>query len=68
MWDCVKDSAFKDIKMLIAFAGTLAYFDTNRERNTGGHDNSKYDLSAVLLQDSKPVAYASKSLTPTEQE
>ena len=28
MWDCAKDSAFKN--MLIASAGTLAYFDTNK--------------------------------------
>lgn len=31
-------------------------------------DASKHDLGAVLLQDSKPVGYASKTLTPTEQE
>ena len=30
VWDCAKYSAFKDTKMLTAFAGTLAYFDTNK--------------------------------------
>lgn len=30
MWDCAKDSSFKDMKMLIASAGTLGYFDTNK--------------------------------------
>ena len=30
VWDCAKDSSFKDMKMLIASAGTLGYFDTNK--------------------------------------
>ena len=67
VWDCAKDSAFKDTKMLTAFAGTLACFDTNKSVAMEV-DAYKHDLGAVLLQDSKPVGYASKSLTPTEQE
>ena len=53
--------------MLIASAGTLAFFDTNKSV-TLEVDNSKRDLGAVLLGYSKPVAYASKSLSPSEQE
>ena len=67
MWEYAKDSAFKDMKMLIASAGTLAFFDTNKSV-TLEVDNSKRDLGAVLLGYSKPVAYASKSLSPSEQE
>ena len=54
-------------KGLIASTGTLAYFGTNKSVILEV-DASKHGLGAVLLQDSKPVAYASKSLTPTEQE
>ena len=62
-----QDSAFKDMKMLIASAGTLAYFDTNKSV-TLEVDVSQHGLGAVLIQDRKPVAYASKSLNPSEQE
>lgn len=56
------------MKMLIASAGTLAYFDANKSV-TLEVDASQHGLGAVLLQDSSPpVAYASKSLNPTEQE
>ena len=55
------------MKMLIASAGTLAYFDTNKSVALEV-DASQHGLGAVLLQDRKPVAYASKSLNPTEQE
>ena len=55
------------MRMVIASAGTLDYFDTNKYV-TLKVDNSKPDLGAVLLGHSKPVAYASKSLSPTEQE
>lgn len=49
VWDCAKDSAFKDTKMLTAFAGTLAYLDTNKSVAMEV-DASKHDLGAVLLQ------------------
>ena len=45
-WDCAKDSAFKDMKMLIASAGTLDYFHTNISV-TLEVDSSKHDQGAV---------------------
>ena len=44
MWDWAKDSAGKDIKMLIASAGT--YFDANKSV-TLEVDASKHNIGAV---------------------
>lgn len=43
----------------------LAFFDTSKDL-TLQVDASKYGLDAVLLQEGKPLAYASKSLTDSE--
>ena len=55
------------MKQLITSAGTLAYYDVNKEI-TLEVDASKHCLGAVLLQEGKPVAYASNSLSPTEED
>lgn len=44
----------------------LAYFDPQKEPQLQV-DASKSGLGAVMLQDGKPVAYASKSLNSTEK-
>ncbi|KAI2664016.1 Retrovirus-related Pol polyprotein [Labeo rohita] len=44
----------------------LSYYDHSKELHLQV-DTSKSGLGTVLLQDSKPVANASKSLTPTEE-
>ena len=44
----------------------LAYFDQSKT-STIQSDASKKGLGAVLLQDNKPVIYASRALTETEQ-
>ena len=54
------------MKQLITSAGTLAYYDVNKEI-TPEVDASKHGLGAILWQEGKPVAYASKSLSPTEE-
>lgn len=43
----------------------LAYYDANKELRLQVN-TSKYGLGAVLMQDGHPIAYASKTLTPTE--
>ena len=55
-------TAFKKIKeLIIQDPGlVLAYYDPSRELRLQV-DISKYGLGAVLLQDRKPIAYASKS-------
>ena len=46
-------------------APVLKYFDPSKA-STIQADASKHGLGACLLQQGKPVAYASRSLTPTE--
>ena len=55
------------MKLLITSAGTLAYYDV-KEEVTLGVDAFKHGLGAVLMQEGKPVAYASKSLRLAEQD
>ena len=44
----------------------LTYFDRSKA-NTIQSEASKKGLGAVLIQDDKPVIYASRALTETEQ-
>ena len=57
------DVAFQKIKNQISKDVCLRYFDTTKEVVLQV-DASQVGLGAVLLQDGKPVAYASKALTP----
>ncbi|KAK3563461.1 hypothetical protein QTP86_028882 [Hemibagrus guttatus] len=58
------DRAFNRIKELLKCepGPVLAYFDPLKELRLQV-DASKYGLGAVLLQDERPIAYASKSLS-----
>ena len=56
--------AFSTIKSLKCKTTTLAYFDTNKD-SVLQVDSSHKGLGAVLMQDSRPIAFASKSLTDT---
>ena len=53
------------MKEAITAASTLAYFDSSKPV-TIQTDASKRGIGATLLQNGRPVAYASKSLTETE--
>ena len=65
VWEQAQQNAFDKIKDVITKEPVLAYFDYNKPI-TIQTDASKYGLGCVLLQDGKPVCFASKSLTPTE--
>ena len=67
VWDCIQQTAHDKMKLLITSAGTLAYYDV-KEEVTLGVDAFKHGLGAVLMQEGKPVAYASKSLSLAEQD
>ena len=63
-------TAFTSLKRALSSAPVLAMYDPNRDTKVSA-DASSYGLGGVLLQkweeEWRPVAYASQSLTPTEQ-
>ncbi|XP_062407956.1 olfactory receptor 2G3-like [Sardina pilchardus] len=63
VWDANHDKAFQDMKNLITQhpGPVLSYFDPQKELRLQV-DASKSGLGAVMLQEEKPIAYASKSL------
>ena len=67
-WTPSTDAAFHHLKQWICntlLKTTLAYYDRTKpvEVHT---DASEYGLGAALIQHNKPVAFASKTLTPVE--
>ena len=65
-WELEQQDAFKAIKQVIMTLPVLAYFDKHK-KHAIQCDASKKGLGAVLLQESKPLMYASRALTETEQ-
>ena len=66
IWDASYDRAFEKIKDAVTADTILRYFNTEKPVVVQV-DASQTGLGAALLQEGKPVAFASKSLTPTEQ-
>ena len=64
-WTAAHDQEFRKVKDLICRETTLAYFDPNQE-SVLQVDSSLHGLGAVLMQEGRPIAFASKSLTDTE--
>ena len=65
-WDPEHQQVFDGIKSAVTTLPVLAYFDPKAE-HTIQCDASKQGLGAVLLQNGRPVIYASRTLTETEQ-
>ena len=64
-WNPSHSKAFEKVKLLICTATTLAYYD--EKKPVAFHvDASSKGLGAALFQDNKPIAFASKALTPAE--
>ena len=66
IWDAAQEDSLNKVKKIITDKPVLAYFDP-RKPITLQVDASKHGLGATLMQEKKPVAYASKSLNQTEQ-
>ena len=60
------ESTLKKIKDLICKEMSLTYFNPSKETSLQV-DASNKGLGAVPLQEGKPIAFASKALTETEQ-
>ena len=65
-WAYEPDRAFEAIKSALIIAPVLQFFDVNKDVLIQC-DASSNGLGACLLQEGKPVAYASRSLTVAEQ-
>ena len=65
-WANQHDRAFKEVKKLVVNHPVLAYYNC-KEEVTIQCDASEKGLMAAILQNRKPVAFASKTLTPTER-
>lgn len=66
IWTNVEKKAFHEITKEICADRTLEYLDLNKPM-TIETDSSSYGIGSVLLQDDKPICYASRSLNRTER-
>ena len=65
-WDSEQEDSFNKLKKLVTNTPVLQYYDVNKEV-TLSVDSSMLGLGAVLFQENKPIAYASKALTKSQQ-
>ncbi|VDI70439.1 Hypothetical predicted protein [Mytilus galloprovincialis] len=65
-WEKEQDTSFNKLKDMATNAPILSYYDP-KQPLTLNVDASSKGLGAVLLQNDKPIAYASRALTPTQQ-
>ena len=66
VWNDSHEQAFKNIKDMVCHTTSLAYFDVTKETIIKV-DASQQGIGAALTQDGKPIAFASKAMTETEQ-
>ena len=65
-WNSCHESVFNKLKDLVTQAPVLAHFEVNKPIVLSV-DASMSAVGAVILQSGKPVAYASKSLSLSQQ-
>ena len=65
-WQPEQATAFRKLKQAISSSPVLKFFDPSRP-SVGQADASSTGLGACLLQDGRPVAYASRSLSAAEE-
>ncbi|PFX13903.1 Transposon Ty3-G Gag-Pol polyprotein [Stylophora pistillata] len=66
VWEKPQQEAFDKLKSVITSAPVLADFNNSKE-TVLSVDASNTGLGAVIMQEGKPVAFSSKTLTPSEQ-
>ncbi|CAB3997901.1 retrotransposon-like family member retr-1, partial [Paramuricea clavata] len=65
MWQPEQQQAFQELKQVITEAPVLSYYNPEK-KNLIQSDASLKGIGCVLMQDGKPVCYASRSLSETE--
>jgi hypothetical protein len=65
-WHHEHEQAFKAVKTQLTKAPILAHYSTDKPVKITA-DSSSVGLGCALMQNDKPVAYASRALTPAEQ-
>ena len=65
-WNAEQESSFQELKSIASSEPVLQYYNAKKPVKLSV-DASSTGLGAVLLQDDKPVAYASRALTETQQ-
>ena len=69
-WDTPQETAFQTLKKLLSSAPVLRHYQSDKPTKVSA-DASSYGIGGVLLQKAegewRPVFYASRSLTSTEQ-
>ena len=66
-WGPEHDEAVEKVKKALTSSPVLSYFDPKKATIIQA-DASQVGLGAALLQDGRPVAYASRALTRVEQQ
>ena len=66
VWTHEHQKAFEDIKQELLSERVLAYYDPDMDIEVHA-DASKSGLGACIIQGNRPVAFASRSLTPVEK-
>lgn len=66
VWSSNEQKAFEDLKKCVTNSPVLSFYNKDK-LSTISVDASQYGLGAVLLQEGHPIAYASSSLTETQQ-
>ena len=66
IWEAQQEECFKNLKKILREDATLAYYDVDKAV-TLQVDASKSGIGACLMQQGKPIFYASTSLTQTQQ-
>ena len=64
-WGVEQEKSFNDVKDLVTQAPVLTYFDVNKPLALQC-DSSEKGLGAALMQDGRPVVYASRALRDAE--
>ena len=65
VWQPKHLRAFQNVKQIITEKHVLAYYDPEKD-NVIQSDGSLKGICCILMQDGKPVCYASRSLSDTE--